>query len=84
MELYGPRMERLEDCRVRPNDIEMNPAEALEAMILHRDCEPMQCSRQQEAARIIGLESDEHPERSNVIPFPVQRLRVVGDVTCDP
>lgn len=84
MELYGPRMERLEDCHVRPNDIEMSPAEALEAMILHRDCHPMQCSRQQEAARIISIESDMYHERSNVILFPVQRLRGISDVTYDP
>ncbi|MFI1919322.1 hypothetical protein [Nocardia sp. NPDC020380] len=81
MELYGPRMNRLEDCDVRPNDIVMGPAEALEAMILHRDCHPTQCSRQQEAARIVGIEFGKDAEQSNVIPFPIQRLRVVGDVT---
>lgn len=69
MEFYGPRLERLEDCDVRDDDIEMNAAEALEALILHRDCHAAVCPRQQAATRIIGIEKDRYAEPSNVIPF---------------
>ncbi|MBL1080189.1 hypothetical protein JK358_37920 [Nocardia sp. 2] len=71
MEFYGPRLDRLEDCHVCPNDIEMTQAEALEAMIIHRDCHPVTCSRQLEAARMVGVENDKYAVTSNVIPFPI-------------
>ncbi|WP_327146976.1 hypothetical protein [Nocardia sp. NBC_01327] len=84
MEFYGPRLKRLEDCDVRDDDIEMNAAEALEAMIIHRDCHPAVCIRQQVAARTVGIEKDPYAERSNVIPFPTRNFKVVGHVTRDP
>lgn len=83
MEIYGPRLDRLEDCHIRDNDIEMTPAEALEAMVIHRDCFPDQCARQAEASRIITVEDDKYEpqQRSNVIRFPMRPPR---DVACDP
>ncbi|MRH93194.1 hypothetical protein GFY24_38240 [Nocardia sp. SYP-A9097] len=81
MEFYGPR---LEDCDVRDDDIEMNAAEALEAMILHRDCHPAVCTRQQAATRIICVEKDRYAEPSNVIPLHTRNFKVVGHVSCDP
>ncbi|WP_330182439.1 hypothetical protein OHB26_01520 [Nocardia sp. NBC_01503] len=78
MEFYGPRLERLEDCDVRDDDIEMNAAEALEALILHRDCHAAVCPRQQAATRIIGIEKDRYAEPSNVIPLPTRHFKVVG------
>ncbi|WP_405490203.1 hypothetical protein [Nocardia sp. NBC_00511] len=86
MEFYGPRLARLEDCHIRDNDIEMTAAEALEAMVIHRDCCPDQCSRQAAASRIITVEDDKYEgrDRSNVILFPTRAFRMVDDVGCDP
>ncbi|MFB7724673.1 hypothetical protein [Nocardia sp. NPDC056100] len=74
MEFYGPRLERLEDCHVRDDDIAMNAAEALEASIIHRDCDPVFCARRMEAGRIVSVEVDRYAERSNIHVLPGGRL----------
>lgn len=84
MEIYGPRLDRLEDCHVRNDDITMNATEALEASIIHRDCDPVFCARGVEANRIVGLEADRYAERSNVHPLPTRYFRQVGDIVRDP
>ncbi|WP_327138779.1 hypothetical protein [Nocardia sp. NBC_01327] len=84
MEFYGPRLERLEDCHVRDGDIEMTAAEALEAMIIHRECTPSECSRQVEATRIIGMDVDPYVDDRKVIPFETRHFKVVSHVRSDP
>ncbi|MCU1642977.1 MAG: hypothetical protein JWN03_3252 [Nocardia sp.] len=84
MEFYGPRLQRLEDCHVRDHDIEMTAAEALEAIIIHRECLPSDCSRQVEATRIIGVEVDQYVDDAKVIPLRTRHFKVVGYGSGDP
>ncbi|MRH89304.1 hypothetical protein GFY24_17925 [Nocardia sp. SYP-A9097] len=84
MEFDGPRSERLEDCHIRNDDVGMNPAEALEAWIIHRDCDPVFCARRLESRRIIEVDADKYVERSNVHPLPTRYFRDVSHVACDP
>ncbi|MRH91503.1 hypothetical protein GFY24_29370 [Nocardia sp. SYP-A9097] len=84
MEINRTRSESLEDCHVRDDDITMNVAEALEASIIHRDCDPVFCARRLEANRIVRFEADKYAERSNVHPLPTRYFREVSDVVRDP
>ncbi|WP_067572540.1 hypothetical protein [Nocardia acidivorans] len=84
MEIFGTPSDRLEDCHVRNDDATMNAAEALEASIIHRDCDPVFCARRWEANRIVGLEADTYAERSNVHPLPTRYLTEVRSITRDP
>ncbi len=76
MEIFGPRLKRLEDCHIRDDsDISMNAAEALEVMFIHRDCDSVFCARKVAAARMIGLDADKYAEPSNVRALPPRSAR---------
>ncbi|MFI1920151.1 hypothetical protein [Nocardia sp. NPDC020380] len=67
MDLPESRIERLEDCDVRDTDIEMDPAEALEAIIWHRDCDPVECERVMLASKLIPVDPGEDHDLARVI-----------------
>ncbi|MFJ9744063.1 hypothetical protein [Streptomyces sp. NPDC101166] len=64
--------DRLEDCDVGDDEPTMNSAEAMESIVLHRDCLTALCERKMAASQIIRVAS-ERGQSAKVIQFPATR-----------
>ncbi|WP_433593615.1 hypothetical protein [Nocardia sp. CA-145437] len=64
--------DRLEDCDVGDDEPTMNSTEAMESLVLHRDCLTALCERKMAASQVIRV-APERRKSAKVIPFPAAR-----------
>ncbi|MGW4354863.1 hypothetical protein ACWELJ_22540 [Nocardia sp. NPDC004582] len=64
--------DRLEDCDVGDDEPAMSAAEAMESLVLHRDCLTALCERKMAASQIIRV-APERLRSAQVIQFPSDR-----------